>query len=454
MPRLQDSQLSGSTPDTAAALSEFLGCARALLVDSSATSRPVLRRILNELGVKHANVHVAESYESALTVFETQQPAIVFTEYNLGSRTALDLFNDYARFVPNRIGSVFIVISADNSPSTVTALAEADIDGVLVRPLNFKDIHEKFVEQAMLKSQPSAYVKMIEAGRRFMEGGKPEQALRAYLGAQGLDSKPAKACYLEGSVHRSNGNVGAAFEAFKRGLTHDSTHYRCLGGVFELLCEQKRHAEAYEAGLALLAHYPLHPKRIPEMIRLCIVNEKYDEVLRFTETAMELNLGDATLSRYVTAGLFICGKHLLKNRRRSEALQALKKAEILSRSKPKIISEIIAMLYVGGMPMDAEEMLRRAPPEVAASHEVRLAILESLHSAGLDMKVFLLSRELLHDGVSTLRLYEIALIQAKGLFRPDAVIQELLAQGSKAFPDRAEWLGELLVDKPEAKATG
>jgi tetratricopeptide (TPR) repeat protein len=411
-----------------------------------------LRRLLNELGVKHANVHVAETYEKALVVLETQQPTVVFTEYNLGAQTALDLFREYARFVPNRIGSVFIVISADNAPASIIALADADVDGVLVRPLNLKDIREKFVEQAVLKAQPSNYIKMIEAGRRFMEGEKPEQALRAYVGAQGLDPKPAKACYLEGSVHRSLGNADAAFEAFRRGLTFDARHYRCMAGLFEILCEQKRHAEAYEAGLAMLAHYPLHPRRIPEMIRLCIVNEKYDEVLRFTETAMELRLGDEVLSRYVVAGLFICGKHLLKNRRRSEALQVLKKAEMLSKNKPKILGEVIAALYVGGMAKDAEEMLRRAPPEVAASHEVRLAILESLHVMGLDMKVFHLSRELIHDGVSTIRLFEIALVQAKGLFRPDAVIQEILTLASKAFPERAAWLGELLTHTPEEKA--
>jgi CheY-like chemotaxis protein len=421
-----------------AALSEYISQARVLIVDHSASSRPVLRRMLSELGVKTANVHVAESYEEAVRLLEANQPSVVFADYAIGSRTALELYREFARLAPDRLRSAFVVISGDNSPAAVTAIADADVDAVFVRPLNIKDLQEKTLETLALKAQPTPYLKMLEAGRRFFEGGKPEQALHAFGGAQRLDPKPAKACYLEGAAFKAMGDADAAFFSFKRGLEHDPRHYRCLVAVFELLIEQGRHAEAYGAGIAILDHYPLNPRRIPEMIRLCIVNQKFAEVLRFAETALELNLTDENLSKYVTAGLFICGKHLLKGGRKDEALQVLRRTESLSRARPKIVSEIIATLYAAGMAGEAEEMLKRAPAEAAQSHEVRLAILEQLHAKGIDQKAFLMSRELVHDGAATARLFEIALAQAKGLGRPDAVIQDLLDRATKAFPENRE----------------
>jgi tetratricopeptide (TPR) repeat protein len=442
-------------PDSNQAVAGFLANARALIVDSGSSSRPVLRKMLSDLGVKVSNVSVVESFEAALQAMEAQQPSVVFTDHLLGQRTAVDIFREYSRFVPGRLSSLFIVISGDNSPVTLTTLADADVDAVLVKPLNIKDLHEKFMEVVAVKARPSQYLKVLEAGMRFMDSGKHEQALQAFRSAHRHDAKPAKACYLEGVAQKALGDLGEALACFKRGLEHDPSHYRCLVGVFELLVEQRRNAEAYDAGLAILAHHPMHPKRIPEMIRLCIVTERFPEVRRFAETALEISLSDETISKYVTAGLFICGKYLLKRGEHQEAIEVLRKTEKLSRERPKVLAEIIAALYIAGLEKEAEEMLSRAPSEIAGSKEVRLAILDGLHAKGFDAKTFFMGRQLIQDGLVSFRLFEIVLLQAKGLNRPDGVIQEILSLACEALPDNKGQFEAILAQAasaPPAKA--
>lgn len=443
-------------PEDVAVVQGFMTGAQVLIVDLSSSSRPVLRRLMGEMGAKTPCVSVAENFEEAVRLVEEKKPQVVFAEFQIGSRTALDLFREYSRVVPSRLQSVFSVISGDNSPATTTALAEADVDLVFVRPLNFQVLCDKFVECLLTKAKPTPYLKFLEAGRRFLEMGKFDAALRAIQQAREADPKSARAYAMEGALKRKQGDLGAALYAFEAGLQFQPDNYRCLLGAFEILTEQKKAPEAYAAGMKLLDHYPLNPKRIPDMIRLCIVTANFAEIMRFVGTALELNLSKSEnemLSKYVTAGMFICGKHLLKLGKKEEGLKVLKRTEALSRGKPRIQSEIIAALYTAGLVSDAEEMLRRAPPEVSNSSEVRLAILDQLHFKGVDVKALHLSLELIHDGVATPQLFEIALIQAKGMARPESVIQDLCLRAIQAFPDKREFY-EGLCDDPARRAAG
>lgn len=430
---------SGKGSDAASmspALLAFLQNASALILDQSTSSRPVLRRLLGELGVHTQSIKTAESYEEALDVLEFNKPQIVFADFELGERTALDLLRESGRFLNSRFESVFVVIAAENRPVVATAVGEGEVDALLVRPLIVQEVREKFLEAALLKADPGPYLKAIEAGRKLFEEGKDNEALDVFLRARRLDPKPSLACFFEGVVHRKGGRAEKALTSFNEGLSYQPTHYRCLLGVFELQLEQKHFDRAYASGMLLSEHYPIHPKRIPDMIRLCILNDRFVEVLRFAEAVSELDKADETLSKYVSAGLFICGKHLLRLGQQQEALEIFQKTEAVSRGRPAVLRELLVVLFVSGLRGPAEELLRRVPPEVSGSAEVRMAVLEAVHAEGPDAKGFLMSQELIREGVHTIRLYEIAILQARGLQRPSHVLEDLLLRALSAFPDQ------------------
>lgn len=416
----------------------FLRDAAILIVDQSSSSRPAIRKLVSALGAKTANVDVVEDFESAEETVRSRKPTVVFADFNLGKRNAIDLFQAHNQAVPDRLKSVFIVLSQDRSPATTAALAEADIDALLVRPLTYNDLQAKFLEALGPKLAPSLFLRLLEAGRRFLDRGQPEHAIQAIKEAHIHDPGAPAACFLEGVARKAQGDLEGAVAAFEAGLRRDRSHYRCLLGLYEAHLEAKRFDKAYAASAAFSEFYPVNPKRIPELVRLCILNEKYADILALHEALSQVDQPDDALTRHIAAGLVTAGKWFIKRGEKESALLAFKKAELSSRAKPAVLKEVVAALYGAGFESEAKEILKRVPPEVASAPAVVLAVLDSLHARGPSADTFRYAQDLVAQGVRAPRLYVVLIAQAKGLNRPAHVLQDYAWRAGAEFPDHRE----------------
>ena len=250
----------------------------------------------------------------------------------------------------------------------------------------------------------------------------------------------------EGLVRKQMGDPETARMCFGLALKADPQHFRSLLSLYELFIEQKMMKQAYESSVAMSAFYPINPKRIPELIRVCVANEKFTEVLRFHEVIAQLQSADESVVRYVSAGLVVCGRYFLKKGEKDEALKAFKKAELTSKSKPGVVKEIIVALFGAGLVAEAEYYLKRAPKGVSSSDEISFAILEQRSTLGPDSKTFLMAQGLVNKGIKSQRLYEICLRQAKGVRRPGSVIQDILSKACADLPQHAQFFEALLAD--------
>jgi tetratricopeptide (TPR) repeat protein len=420
-------------------IAAFMRKSNVLIVDQSSSSRPTIRRLMSSLGAKVSSVDIAETFDFALEKIAATKPTIMFSDYELGKGTALDIFQAFNKASPSRLQTIFIVLATDNSASTAAAIAEGDVDGVIIRPMTYNDLQDKFLEVLITKIVPSEYMKMLEAGRRFNEVGKTEAALQALQKAQTLDLKPAMAFCQEGMIRKQTGDIEGAQNCFEQALKINSQHFRSLVALFDMYMEQKLLTKAYEIGLLMCSNYPINPRRIPELIRLCVAHENFTEVLRFHEIVSKMDNADESLSRFISVGLVICGKFLLKKSDKEEAIKTFRKAELSAKGRAGVIKEIIICLYASGCIPEAEDFLKRASKEVSSSDDVLLAILEQMHVQGPHSKTFLLAQEMTNKGASSPKLYEIYIRQAKGMRRPETVIQEIVWKACSAYPEQKEF---------------
>jgi tetratricopeptide (TPR) repeat protein len=416
----------------------FLQGASVLIIDSNSMSRPVIRKLMSALGARTANVIVAEGLEEARERISALRPSIVLCEYRVDDSTALELFDLFKANAPDRLRSAFIVLADGNSPALWASIAESEVDGLLLRPFTYNDLQKCFVDTVAPKVEPTTYLKLVEAARRFLQAGQHEQALTAAIEAQARDPYPAEACQIQGIVELWKGDSRLAVSAFSRALKLDPNHYRAKLGLIDALTRSNEAAAALDVALDLSAAYPVNPKRIPAFIRLCLQTERLSDIALLNDFVGVGGYEDEALGKHMAAGLVIYAKKLLAEGRREEALEIFRKAELASRNSPVVLREVVAALYLAGIEAAAEEVRRRLPVEVAESTPVQTAMLENLNLKGPHNNTLRFAQELMGRSGAEARVFEIAILQAVALARSREIVDELVSRASAAHPDRRE----------------
>ncbi len=422
----------------------YLANKRGLILDTSSTSRPAIRKILSSFGMKSNNIEIVESFKDAEEKINSLKPEVVFCEYELQKQTGIDLFNIFKKVQQNRMTSTFILMSDKNSPAIASQAADEDTDALIIRPFTFDDLQKNFIDVLIQKIKPSKYNEVIESGKVLYAENKFQEALVTFTKAKSLDPKPALACYYIAKSYIGLNEYEKAEKTFHEGLNLLSNHYKCLTGVFELLIESKKNIDAYKTGKILFEKYPTNPKYIPKMIWLTIYNKKYEEILDLCETIQTLENPDSTLCSNIAAALVICGKSFLMNNNKADAIIAFQKAEKAAKGKSKIIKEIIINLLNAEMTKEAQEFISRAPDDVKSSNEVLLGEFLYLVKQGTSTNILQQAQNLLKQGLKDYPIFEQALKCSVELKRSNAVIEDLLSNATQAHPSKKEHLESLI----------
>lgn len=424
-------------------LLDYLSSRIALVVDTSSASRSTVRKLLGSLGMKTSNVDTAENYPEAEEFIQSKKPQIIFSDYALGGKSGLDLFALQKKQYPNRLDTIFFVLSDKNSPMIASRVAEEEADGLIVRPFTFTSLLDKFVEAAREKTLNNEYLQAVEAAKQILAEGKRKEALEAFQKAQTMDEKPVQALFYEGLIHHQDSRITEAMKSFERGLEINPTHYKCLTGLFDLLMETKQYERAYGVGGKISQSYPISPKRIPDFVRLSVMNRKYEDILSYFDLLTSLEATDTTVANSVSAGLVVCAKYFLQKGNTSDAVAALRKAHAACNGKTGIIKEIVVTYYNAGLKDEAKAILSASPPDVKDSTEIRMVELEQAFKDGPMVNALQISLNLIAQGTKDTRIFEIALMSSVAMKRRPESIQELLENACRTFPDKKDFFTKL-----------
>lgn len=421
---------------------------KVLIADSSATARAAMARVLNEMGVKSTQILLASDFASADQAIETAKPAFIITDYDFGKRCGLELLQRQRTAKPFLKESIFVLVTGNSSQSAVARAAEEDVDTFILKPFTGEVFKASILKAVMLKIDPPEYLKVIERGKSELGAGKLDEALKTFEYSKSLDAAPALSCYYVGQTNEVKSAPDPARGSFEKGLSYNKIHYKCLVGLFENHMSKKLHTEAYEVIKRISQYFPANPQRMTTVLRLAIMTKSYEDVERYYRIFSNIDERNEEMIRYVCAALVVCGKYYLHQNFNSRALELFQKAAITASGRTKILREIISALLEFNLTTQAEEYLKRFPPD--SQSQVDYLSMQYLVADRTNPRSIVIDkgRELIGKNMHDPAIYKV-LIRRSAEAGLEHAVGDLVQAAAQKFPDQKEAFESLAKAKKQ-----
>ena len=117
-----------------AVMIQFLKENNILIADTSNVASGRLASTLAEFGARRSQITIEDTFESAQKAIRNYKPKLILCDYYPGTNSGLDLLQDQRREFQDSKNSIFVLITANASQSTVARAAEEDIDSFIIKP--------------------------------------------------------------------------------------------------------------------------------------------------------------------------------------------------------------------------------------------------------------------------------------------------------------------------------
>jgi CheY-like chemotaxis protein len=354
---------------TLEAFTKYLTENTLLVADTHSASRTRLVATLVQLGAKRTSIVTAGSYVEAEAETTRVKPRIVVCDYELGPRSGLDLLMDQRKVRPDSRECLFALVTGNTSQAAVARAAEEDVDTFILKPYTIDSIKKTLMQTCIAKICPSDYIKLIEAGKDHLQGGRLDEAEAQFETAMAKSPSPTLACFYLGQVEAIREAIAQASDSYQKGLTFNKIHFKCLVGLYEILMNQKRYAEAYEAVKRIAKYFPANPKRLASVLRLAISTSNFDDIESYYRLFSLLDDRSDELVNYMCSAMVVTGKHYLKQKVKSRAIEVLEKGVVTAAGRTKFIRYAIETLVEAKMVKEASGFLKRFPADTRTKED-------------------------------------------------------------------------------------
>lgn len=417
---------------------EFFQNKQVLVLGTQKSMRMTLKKILFSYGVDLKNIiFVDGGQQAAINELKIHNSPVIFSTYMIEEETILPIYRLHEELYPNRMEAAFFVLSDNNSLSSASVALDYDIDAFIAEPYTMYSISETIQESlrpkivttefdiefskalAALKSNNSELANQISAKLTSLKGAKIE-----------------KSVYLQGLCALDEENYEQAIKYFKQSDDIRENWYRNLKNLAYAYDKAKKWPEAYEVQKRILEKFPLSPERIPDLIKLAVVNKKYDDIFFFYDFSQKIEIQDTVIKKHLAAGLAICGKFLLDGGKKKKGVEAIKLCAQLSDGSMEILKSIIPTLLKAGIFSCAKEIMVLYAEKWADNTDFKMLELEVLsQSAHMEKEALAYGFKLVRQGVERVELYSTVLTLSIKLKRNPSFIEELLGDAIRKFPE-------------------
>ncbi|MCM2322937.1 MAG: response regulator [Oligoflexia bacterium] len=420
----------------AKAFEKYIAGKKILIADPSGASRASIANILASMGAKTVQFTLASSYLEAEDAIERLQPGVVIADYDLGKRCGLDLLQKQRLHNKSLAQSLFVLVTGNTSQSAVAKAAEEDVDTYIIKPFTAGVFRASVMKAALMKTDPPEYLKILDRGKEELIAGKAQEALRTFEYATTLDAAPSLGHFYSGQAHNLLKATEVEEGSYNKGLEYNKIHYKCLVGLYENFAARKRHHEAYAVIKKVSHYFPANPQRLTAVLRLAIVTQSYEDVERYYRIFTSIDDRNEEMIKYICAALVVCGKYYLQQNFGSRALELFQKAAITASGRTRILREIITSLLDFGLAKQADEFLRRFPPESQKGVDYQAMSLLIMDQTSPRTLVIEKGRELLSQNLRDPIIYRV-LIRRSAEHGLTHALEDLINEARKHFPDQS-----------------
>ena len=421
---------------------DFLKGQSVFIVDGASASRRRLAATMVGLGAQMSKVTLHGSFEEAEADMKARKPRVVICDYMIGGRSGLDLLQAQRSAFPEGKDCLFMLVTGNTSQSAVARAAEEDIDSFILKPYTINSLTESIVSAAINKLYPSEYRKIVEEGKLLLFGGQIDESMVVFERAIGMNSKPALACFYYGQAETLKQALADARGSYLKGISFNKIHYKCLVGLFELFMSQKAYREAYDVIRRVQKYFPANPKRLASVIRLAVLNEKFEDIETLYSIFKDMELRDDEIVRHMIAGLIVAGQNRLRKGESPRAVEIFNDAAISCAGQTNFLRKIIEVMSDHNLGEPMQDVLSRFPLNKQKETDYlvsRYLFMNQTAQPGISIQF---GQNLIREGHHSVSLY-LALAARMGQLAKKDAAESLIYDGIRRFPGEKTKFEEL-----------
>lgn len=423
-----------------------------LVVDVSASTRSSIKKSLSQIGPKISNMLDCDNLKDALEIIDSKKPNFIIGHKTINGGSTIDLFGPHLKVSPNRLESGFFVITEENSLSEVAMALNYDMEGLISVPFTGQSIINTVLAGIKHKITPTPYLKRLYEAQELLLKKDIDFAAATFEEAIALHAHPYEAHYFMGEIHKQRSDIQEAIESYERAVAHNPKHYKTLRDLSALYYQEKNYKLAYETNVQLAQSYPIPPERIPELIRLSIINKKYSDIINYLKVFDNIKSPNVDTQLSVAAGLAVLGKHFVGLGELDNACEALKRAFVCSNGKYEVLKSISKTFQEMGKSEVLLESFENFDlsswPDVAES-----IYFQTLHIVSTDdHAVINYGEKLIKKKVLDIEIYKGIIERGIKMKRKLGVIEGQVFEAIRVFPSHKKEL-EALLTEAQSKLT-
>ncbi|OUR95327.1 hypothetical protein A9Q84_15940 [Halobacteriovorax marinus] len=423
----------------------------AVIYEPASMNRTSIKKMLIVYGLNMDKIYVPETFVDAKDFIANEKPDIVFTRDDNKGEKGLDLLDLHIETIPNRLNTGFFLVSEDNSPSISAVVLDTEVDGILTLPFTGASL-EKIIKLGLKKKyKPNPYNKMIEEAKGKMVQGDVEGALQILKSASDMNKTPVLSnCYIA-KILISNNDEKEAEEMLLENLNQNTKHYLSLKELAKLYKHQSRFKDQYDMTSRILDEYAMNPEKIPDLTKLSIQNEKYEDIWNYAKVFSTIKTPSLKITQFISAGLAICGRFMVKTSRPDEGKKAILKSAKMAHGKFEILKSLAESLLLIGDKEGASKLLNDHANENTDEIALEVFQFEIFARESLTPQTLERGRKLLNSEFKAPEIYQILIEKLISGNMKIGIIEEMVDSAKKDFPDLSDQFQQLL-EKAQSNA--
>lgn len=415
-------------------IAEWFKNKRTLIFEKVPMNRTTIKKTLINFGVDKGKFLMPETYMEAKELIDLQRPDIVFIRDLTGDDKGIDLLDLHIKSIPNRLDCAFFIITDDNSPSSSCLVLDTEIDGVLTLPFTGTSINKLLINGLQKKYKKNPYIRMIEEAKAKALAGNIEEAISQLKEASDMNKTPVLSNFHIARIYIENSDDVQGEKILKENLELNAKHYSTLKELAKLYKRQSRFKDQYEMSSSILENYTLNPEKIPDLTKLSIQNEKYEDIWNYSKVFSKVKTQSSKIKQFISAGLAICGRFMVKTNRMEEGKKAIVKSAKMANGKIEILKSLIMSLYEIGDKESAQKIISSYTNSNTDPTALEILSFELFAKDSLTPQTLEEGRKILNGEFKDPEIYRIMINKLIEGSAKTAMIENLIIEAKKEYP--------------------
>ena len=425
-------------PSKVEAIKNYLEDKIALIVETKKTTRTTLKKILSSFGIKVQKIFIADNIADGRDIINDLKIDIVFAGYEVQDSKGIDLLSTHLEVHPNRQNAIFSLVSGPNSIAASCLVLDTEADEYIAEPFTAKSLSQSFLKAIKRKMNKRPFLSAYHSIKEAIYLGDLDTAKKILAPLlEGFDDLD-EVFYLSAKIAQEEGNLEEALKFYEQTLEVNHAHYHALKALAQEYSNIKMWAKAYTHTIKLLKHYPINPDKLPELIRLSIANQQYEDLIKYAEFFRGLEVQSPSIKTNIAASLVICSKFFLRGGEREKGIKTLLEAVKSSSGKLSIIENIISTFIEYKEVKLGFEVLKQFEP-LHGENPLYKGLEIEIDYCNQDTKSVLLKGiPLAEAGEANIRVYEAVILSSIKARRKTNSIIHLIDKAVAKFPDSSK----------------